>query len=170
MNKEIEEQKEGPVPAPIAGESEPAAEDQHTNQHIDELKKLKLVQGVKFGLSVGRAARIAKLASPSAHLVLRSYKQSKRAKLDEYNVSKTTLEQDPEKDLLDRAKLDCMLEVIQAREKGEITKTNVLGMDRKVNKSIRKILEKDNPKYELTLLDKIKNGKHHLPKPNGYKV
>ena len=83
MNKEIEEHKEGPVPAPIAGESEPAAED----QHIEELKQLKLVQGVKFGLSVGRAARIVKLASTSAHLVLKHYEQSKRAKLDEWNVS-----------------------------------------------------------------------------------
>ena len=66
--------------------------------------------------------------------------------------------------------MDCMLEVIAAREKGGISKTNVLNMDHKVNKSIRKILEKDNPKYELTLLDKIKNGEHHLPKPNGYKI
>ena len=63
-----------------------------------------------------------------------------------------------------------MLAVIEAREKGEITKTNVLKMDHKVNTSIRKILEADNPKYELTLADKIKNGKHHLPKPDGHKV
>ena len=66
--------------------------------------------------------------------------------------------------------MDCMLAVIEAREKGEITKTNVLKMDHKVNRSIRKILEKDNPKYELTLADKLKNGGHHLPKPELHKV
>ena len=63
-----------------------------------------------------------------------------------------------------------MLDVIEAREKGEITKTNVLKMDHKVNKSIRKILERDNPKYEVTLLDKLKNRKRHLPKPYWFKV
>ena len=86
-NKAKEEQKEAPVPAPKTGESQPDADAQRQLQFIDELKKLKLVQGVKFGLSVGRAARIVKLASTSAHLVLKHYEQSKRAKLDEWNVS-----------------------------------------------------------------------------------
>ena len=88
MNQEVEEQKEAPVPAPTAGESQPDADEQRKLQFIDELKKLKLVQGVKFGLSVGRAARIVNLPISIAHLVLRNYVQSKRAKLDDkYNVS-----------------------------------------------------------------------------------
>ena len=56
-----------------------------------------------------------------------------------------------------------MLDVIQEREKGKMRKINVLKVDLKVNKTIRKILEKDNPKYELTLYDKIKNCTHKLP-------
>ena len=92
MHQEVEEQKEAPVPAPTTGEFKPAADDQHKLQHINEFKTLKLLQGVKFGLSVGRAARIAKLPTPNAHFVLTHYEHSKRAKLDEYNVSKTTLE------------------------------------------------------------------------------
>ena len=75
------------MPAPTTGESQPDADDQHKLQFIDEFKKLKLLQGVKFGLSVGRAARMVKLASTSAHLVLKNYEQSKRARLDEWNVS-----------------------------------------------------------------------------------
>lgn len=66
---------------------------------------------------------------------------------------------------MDRAKLDCMLEVIQAREKGSIGKTNVLKMDQKVNRSIRKILDKDVPFYELTLPEKVKNSDRQLPRP-----
>ena len=82
MNQEEEERKEVPVAAPTTGESLPGADEQRL-QHIDELKKLKLVQAVKFGLSVARAARIAKLAKPSdAHFVLQDYEQSKRARLD----------------------------------------------------------------------------------------
>ena len=64
---------------------------------------------------------------------------------------------------MNRVKLDCMLDVIQEREKGKMRKINVLKVDLKVNKTIRKILEKDNPKYELTLYDKIKNCTHKLP-------
>ena len=88
MNQELEQQKEGPVPPPTTGESQPGAEEQRTTlNEIDELKKLKLVKGVKFGLSVARAARIVELPTPSARLALRDYAQSKRAKLDKYNVS-----------------------------------------------------------------------------------
>ena len=58
-----------------------------------------------------------------------------------------------------------MLDVIQAKEQGNIGKTYILKMDKKVNKSIRKILDKDVPKYELTLYDKVKNSGHLLPKP-----
>ena len=50
-----------------------------------------------------------------------------------------------------------MLDVMQAREVGNIGKTNILKMDNKVNKAIRKILERDVPQYELTLSDRIKN-------------
>ena len=53
-----------------------------------------------------------------------------------------------------------MLDVIQAKEQGNIGKTYILKMDKKVNKSIRKILDKDVPKYELTLYDKVKNSGH----------
>ena len=44
-----------------------------------------------------------------------------------------------------KAELDCMLEVLELREKGEISKTNILKMDHKVNKAIRKILDKSGP-------------------------
>ncbi len=67
---------------------------------------------------------------------------------------------------MDKVKLDCMLDVLQAREKGQISKTNVLKMDKKVNETIRKILDKDIPKYELTLYDKIRNSAQQLPIPN----
>lgn len=63
-----------------------------------------------------------------------------------------------------------MLDVMQAREIGDIGKTNILKMDNKVNKSIRKILEKEVPKYELTLADKVKNSDHQLPQPGHHTV
>ena len=62
-------------------------------------------------------------------------------------------------------KLDCMLEVIQEREQGKICKTNVLKIDQKVNRSIRKILEKNVPFYELTLPEKVKHSSGRLPRP-----
>ena len=74
-------------------------------------------------------------------------------------------EQIPDKDTMDRVELDCLLDVIQAREKGEIGKTNVLKMDNKLNRRIRKILDKDVPIYELTLPEKVKNSAKRLPKP-----
>ena len=70
---------------------------------------------------------------------------------------------------MDRVELDCMLDVIQAREKGDIGKTNVLKMDGKVNRAIRKILDKDVPLYELTLPEKVKNSEKVLPYP-GFNV
>ena len=42
---------------------------------------------------------------------------------------------------------------------------NVLKMDSKINLSIRKILDKDVPMYELTLPEKVKNNKRRLPMP-----
>ena len=63
-----------------------------------------------------------------------------------------------------------MLDVMQAREVGNIGKTNILKMDNKVNKAIRKILERDVPQYELTLADRIKNSNHILPQPGNYTV
>ena len=64
-----------------------------------------------------------------------------------------------------KVELDCLLDVIEAREKGQIGKTNVLKMDSKLNCSIRKILDKDVPFYELTLPEKVKNNEKQLPKP-----
>ena len=49
---------------------------------------------------------------------------------------------------------------MQARELGDIGKTNLLKMDKKVNKAIRKILDRDVPQYELTLADRIMNSNH----------
>ena len=109
------------------------------------------------------------MSKKSAHLIVKNYKQSKRQKVAS---EKTGLppEQDSEKDLRNKAKLDCMLDVIQAREIGDIGKTNILKMDSKVNKAIRKILERDVPKYELTLADRIKNSDHQLPQPGNHTV
>ena len=59
-----------------------------------------------------------------------------------------------------------MLDVMQAREIGDIGKTNILKMDNKVNKKIRKILDRDVPKYELTLADRMKHSNSQLPQPN----
>ena len=73
-------------------------------------------------------------------------------------------------DLNNEAKLSCMLDVIQARERGHIGMTNIRKMDSKVNKSIQKVLEKSVPKYELTLYDLVKNRGHKLPKPNLHTV
>ena len=72
-------------------------------------------------------------------------------------------EQIPDKDFMDRVELDCMLDVIQAREKGKLGKTNVLKMDKKLNQKIRKILDRDVPLYELTLPEKVKNSGKRLP-------
>ena len=71
---------------------------------------------------------------------------------------------------MDRVRLDCMLDVIKEREQGKIGKTNILKMDSKVNRAIRKILDKDVPLYEVTLPEKVKNSKGQLPRPTGYDV
>ena len=63
-----------------------------------------------------------------------------------------------------------MLEVLELREKGEIGKTNILKMDKKVNKAICKILDKSVPTYELTMADKFKNCVQQLPQPRLYNV
>ena len=57
---------------------------------------------------------------------------------------------------------------MQARELGDIGKTNLLKMDKKVNKAIRKILDRDVPQYELTLADRIMNSNHLLPQPSNH--
>ena len=109
------------------------------------------------------------MSRKNAHLIVKNYKQSKRQKVASENTGLPP-EQDSEKDLRNKAKLDCMLDVIQAREIGDISKTNILKMDSKVNKAIRKILERDVPKYELTLADRIKNSDHQLPQPGNHTV
>ena len=43
-------------------------------------------------------------------------------------------------------------------------------MDHKVNCSIRKILDKAVPEYQLTLSDKIMHSGHQLPKPDVHRV
>ena len=63
-----------------------------------------------------------------------------------------------------------MLDVIKAREDGKITKANVLKMDHKVNRTIRKVLEKHNPKYEVTIVEKVKMGNRRLPQPDPHQV
>ena len=172
MSQDSEEQKDVPTAnaaAPTTGESQPNADDQDQHQHIDDHKKRKLLRAVKMGLSIGCAGRIAVMSTPSANLILKNYKQTKRQKISE---EKTGLPPEPnsEKDLANKAKLECTLDVMQAREIGDIGKTNILKMDNKVNKSIRKILEKDVPKYELTLADKVKNSDHQLPQPGHHAV
>ena len=64
-----------------------------------------------------------------------------------------------------KVKLDCMLEVIQEREQGKICKTSVQKIDQKVNRSLRKILDKNVPFYELTLPEKVKHNARQLPRP-----
>ena len=99
------------------------------------------------------------MSTQTAHTVIKRHRPSEV-------TEDLTSEEIQQQDLMGKVKLDCLLEVIQAREKGKIGKTNVLKMDRKVNRSIRKILEKDVPFYELTLPEKVKNNKRRLPQPN----
>ena len=84
---------------------------------------------------------------------------SKRQKIASENTGLPP-KQNSEKDLRNRTNLDCLLDVMQARELGDIGKTNLLKMDKKVNKAIRKILDRDVPQYELTLADRIMNSNH----------
>ena len=99
------------------------------------------------------------MSTPTALLLIKNHKSMPR------NEGQTH-EEIHQQDLTGKVRLDCMLDVIQAREKGKIGKTNILKMDKKVNRSIRKILEKDIPFYELTLPEKVRNSARRLPHPN----
>ena len=46
---------------------------------------------------------------------------------------------------MDMVELDCMLDVIKAREKGNIGKSNLIKMDKKLNRRIRKIVDRYVP-------------------------
>ena len=93
------------------------------------------------------------------------HKQSKRKKICTSNKDESP-EQIVDDDLMGRVKLDCMLDIIQTREKGKIGKANAVKMELKMNRSIRKILDRDVPFYELTLPEKVKNESKQLPRPN----
>ena len=51
-------------------------------------------------------------------------KQTKRKKKDTQNKDETS-EEIVDDDLMGRVRLDCMLDIVQTREKGKIGKTNV---------------------------------------------
>ena len=64
-----------------------------------------------MGLSVGCAGRVAVMSTPSAQLILKNYKQTKRKKVADDN---TGLPPEPgsEKDLANKAKFECLLDVM----------------------------------------------------------
>ena len=97
--------------APATGGSQTRVDNIRQYQQIDDYRKHKLIKAVELGLSVGRAGKVFKMSTASANLVMRNYKQEKRAKTDPSNNEQTP-EQTNEKDYLEKVKLDCMLEVI----------------------------------------------------------
>ena len=73
MSQPIEEAKHSPVreaSAQTTGESDTVTIRMRTDQHIDEYKKLKLINAVDLGLSIGRASAIVRMASATAHNVI----------------------------------------------------------------------------------------------------
>ena len=73
MSQSIEEAKHSPVreaSAKTTGESDTVKIRMRTHQHIDEYKKLKLINAVDLGLSIGRASAIVRMASATAHNVI----------------------------------------------------------------------------------------------------
>ena len=126
--------------------------------HTDEYKKLKLIHAVNLGLTVEKASAVVCMATPTAHQVIEKYKQSKNSPPEE------SYEKD--KDLIDMVELDCMLDVIKAREKGNIGKTNLIKMDKKLNRRIRQIVDRYALPHQLTLPEKVRNSTDkRLPKP-----
>ena len=117
-----------------------------------------------MGLSITAASKVAQMTTTTANLVMKKFQPLKRKKHDSSLLDQIP-EQTYEKDLMDRVELDCMLDVIEAREKGSLGKVMVLKMDQKVNRTIRKILDKDVPLYEVTLPEKVKNSDGMLPRP-----
>ena len=167
MSSQIEEQIDVAVQeaaTTTAVESESPVNIKRTYQHTDDYKKLKMIRAVDLGLTVSAASRVVQMSPTAANLVMKKFQPLKRKKHDSSLMDQIP-EQTYEKDLMDRAELDSMLDVIEAREKGSIGKTNILKMDQKVNRTIRKILDKDVPLYELTLPEKVKNSDHQLPQP-----
>ena len=55
-----------------------------------------------------------------------------------------------------QAKLETLMKICEAREQGIIRARNILKMDEKVNKSVRKIIKQSNPKiFHKTLPETI---------------
>ena len=162
MSQSIEEEKQVPAKdasALTAGGSESQEIIKITIGHIDEYKKLKLIYAVNLGLTVEKAGEVVCMATPTARQVIKKYKQSKNS-TPEVNYEK-------DKDLMDKVELDCMLDVIESREKGNIGKSNLIKMDKKLNGRIRKIIDRYVPSKELTLPEKMKDSSEKkLPRPN----
>ena len=168
MSQSIEEEKQVPArdaSAPTAVGSESQICIKRTHEHIDDYKQLKLIQAVNMGLSIGCASNLVCIDNPTARLIIKKFKQSNQEQQDTQDTHAGP-EENSEKDLMAKVELDCLLDVIQAREKGRIGKTNVLKMDKKLNHSMRKMLDKDVPLYELTLPERVKNNEKRLPKPS----
>ena len=73
MSQPIEEAKHSPVreaSAQTTGESDTVTIRMRTDQHIDEYKKLKLINAVDLGLSIGRASAIVCMTSATAQNVI----------------------------------------------------------------------------------------------------
>ena len=107
--------------------------------------------------------------SSTAHLIIKNKESLKRKKVDSQITSKETKKK-VEKDLKHKARLDSMLEVLQAREKGQICRKNILKMDSKVNASTQKILENKFPKETQTLKEQLKDNDYNLPRPKFHKI
>ena len=79
MSQSIEEEKQVPArdtSAPTAVGSESQICIKRTHEHINDYKKLKLIQAVNMGLSIGCASNLVCMANPTAQLIIKKYKQS----------------------------------------------------------------------------------------------
>ena len=87
MKENHEEEMGAPImvssaAAPTTDESSSSTVILRANLDTKKYRKGLLVRAVTLGLTVARAARIAKIRTPSAHLALQKHQATKRAKSD----------------------------------------------------------------------------------------
>ena len=150
-------------------------------KRIDEQERLKLQKTVGLGLPVDLAGKIINISSRNANRIMTHFTQSKPLEIEQLNYLSQEQKDKiilAKKDQMQKAELESILDVIKARDQGQISKRNILKMDTKINKNIRKLLRNANDlpiPFPSTLPEQINKctlsiqDLHRLPKPESPK-
>ena len=119
-------------------------------------EQLKLEAAKSFGLPVYFAGKILLQSSRNAARILRVLSEERQRQAETMNYEDLKSVKLDEKVAKRQAKLETLIKICDAREKGVIRARNILKMDEKVNKVVCKMIRQSNPSvYRKTLPETV---------------